>query len=461
MNLHTITTACLAGLLTLAACEDKGRETPASGTNQVNQWIERTMRDNYLWYDEMPAERTLNYKAEPEDFFAKLLSDNDGKDSEEGHHYFSTLEKAVSTKFIADANDTYGFDYAVSTVQGQFSSYKIALVLYVHKDSPAEEAGLRRGHWILGVNGEAGTIQDYDVLDHGSGDTFQLGEIRGQNTLVPTRTVAIGASRAVEDTPFLKDSVYTIGNRRIGYLMYNHFSPSPDEHDYEDTTYDRQLQQLFERFKGQGVNEFVLDLRYNGGGIVSSAILLASLLAPESALGKTMCYIEYNDKNSAKNEEVAFTRSTETVAGNLGLSRLFVLTGSTTASSSELLINSLRPYMEVRVIGLRTYGKTVGMSVYDESDRYGWILSPVTFRSYNRDHEADYEDGIVPDVEINEFQSDLVELGDLEDPLLGQAMREITGERVGLRAASEPVSIELRHRSRHPLRDNLLRIERD
>ena len=90
-------------------------------------------------------------------------------------------------------------------------------------------------------------------------------------------------------------------------------------------------------------------------------------------------------------------KTTEVMAGNLNLQRLFVLTGSTTASASELIINSLRSYLDVRVIGKQTFGKTVGMTIYNESKKYGWILSPVTFHIYNKDREADYEDGFHPD----------------------------------------------------------------
>ena len=83
--------------------------------------------------------------------------------------------------------------------------------------------------------------------------------------------------------------------------------------------------------------------------------------------------MEYNDKNSNKNETLPLLKTTEVMAGNLNLQRLFVLTGSTTASASELIINSLRSYLDVRVIGKQTFGKTVGMTIYNESKKYGWI----------------------------------------------------------------------------------------
>ena len=287
-----------------------------------------------------------------------------------------------------------------------------------------------------------GSIQDYDVLRSGGSVSLQLGkEIGNTKGFVSTRRVTLNASRTVEDTPFLKDSVYTYGNKRIGYLMYNHFASGPDEYDYSDTSYNLYLQQLFEKFKSRNVNEFVLDLRYNGGGLVNCAQLLASLLVRENVLGEPLCIMEYND--------------------NLNLQRLFVLTGSTTASASELIINSLRSYLDVRVIGKQTFGKTVGMTIYNESKKYGWILSPVTFHIYNKDREADYEDGFHPDVAIDEFKSDLAEFGDLKDPLLGQAIYEITGQSPLLRSATPRGNREIQYNPPLSYKDNLLLIPKD
>ncbi len=149
------------------------------------------------------------------------------------------------------------------------------------------------------------------------------------------------------------------------------------------------------------------------------------------------------------------------MAGNLNLQRLFVLTGSTTASASELIINSLRSYLDVRVIGKQTLGKTVGMTIYDESKKYGWILSPVTFHIYNKDREADYEGGFHPDVAIDEFKSDLVEFGDLNDPLLGQAIYEITGQSPFLRSATPRDNREIQYNPPLSYKDNLLLVPND
>ena len=173
-----------------------------------------------------------------------------------------------------------------------------------------------------------------------------------------------------------------------------------------------------------------MDLRYNGGGLTSSARLLTSLLAPEDALGGTFCIFEYNENNKDINKTESLLKTSEVLAGNLNLKRLFVLTGNTTASASELVINSLKPYLgdaNVCLIGKQTFGKTVGMTIYDESEKYGWILSPVAFRSYNKDHKADYDDGFVPDVLVDELDYDLADFGDMHDPLLSLAVFAITG----------------------------------
>ena len=447
-------------IVALLACEKEELHTPATD-NEVNQWIERTLRDHYLWYDDMPAEGAVDRGSAPEEFFLSLLSDQDGKEQAEGHHYFSTLQRAA-TKSITDENDSYGFDFAIGTLQDNDGTHKIALVLYVLKDSPAERAGLRRGDWIVGVNGSYGTLQDYDQLRSGGSATFQLAEsVEGSATSLRLgREIAIEPSTVVEDIPILKDSIYQVGTRRVGYLMYNHFELGPDENDLDDTRYQQQLEELFAQFKQAGVNEFVLDLRYNGGGNVLCAQALASFLSPEAALGETFCLMEYNDKHTDENNAMPLLRTTEILAGNLDLDRLFVLTGSTTASSSELVINTLIPYLgrqNVRLIGRQTFGKTVGATVYNESERYGWILSPITFRIYNRDHEADYADGFAPDVSINEFAYPLAPLGDPRDPLLGYALAEISGiASPALRATSPSSGPDIRYEPPRSLRDNVL-----
>ena len=200
----------------LSACDKE--EVRITDTNQVNNWIEETMRANYLWYDELPDKSQLNFSADPETFFNSLLSDKDGKEINGSLHHFSTIEKSATTKAILDEQNSYGFDFAVTKLQTkEQQTFNIALVIYVLPNSPAAEAGLRRGDWILGVNGELGSIsEDYNSLRSGEKATLYIADYdREKKSFVNARNLTIAASRAMEDTPFLKDSVYQVGGKTV------------------------------------------------------------------------------------------------------------------------------------------------------------------------------------------------------------------------------------------------------
>lgn len=424
-------------MLAVTACQpddDTGKSGVKATDKEVNEWIETTLRKNYLWYDEIPDKAKLNYYTAPETFFTSLLSLKDGKDMNGGHHYFSTIEKKEeTTKAASNVNSTYGFEYALGN--GVFyASQKInaAWVLYVLPDSPASEAGLKRGDWIIGVNSDTPNITDFSELSAGAAATFYLGKYSDQEgALVPDRKIQIAAARDVEDTPFLLDTVYTQYGKRIGYLVYNHFSAGPDEDNTKDVTYNTRMKEIFNRFEIQGVEEFVLDLRFNGGGLLTCAQLLSSLLAPSEALGKPFCVTVSNPVRNQR-KEYPFLKQNELGSGNLNLKRLYVLTGQQTASSSEAVINCLIPYMgreNIRLIGMKTIGKAVGSEPFGEDGEYGYLLHPITLRIYNTDGNADYENGFVPDEEINEitFGNTLYPLGDVREYLLSRALTRITG----------------------------------
>ena len=165
----------------------------------------------------------------------------------------------------------------------------------------------------------------------------------------------------------------------------------------------------------------MLDLRYNGGGLVTSAQILAELLAPESALGNTFCYLQYNDIQSKM-----VTYKLEGAEQNLNLPRLFVLTSNRTASASEAVINGLRPYYDVYLLGEQTEGKNVG-SITLTNDKYDYELHPIVCRIFNVQDQSEYKDGFSSDWEPDEPNSDYrpivnhVELGDKENDVLLKA----------------------------------------
>ena len=255
----------LAVLLLVPSCttDDKVPDLSDEGTND---WIYKVMTDYYLWNEDVPDKGNLNFSLSPDKFFDSLLSDQDGVKYGDGWLTFSRIEKKEEETKSVMAADSYGFEFA---------SYKngnlyYAWVLYVLPGSPAAEAGLERGDWIIAVGSETPNVTNLSAFYSGSETTFLLADaVRKGNeiTFNKKKTISVAASRAVEDTPFLKDSVYTVGDKKVGYLVYNSFSSGPDD---ESTIYDDQMKQVFAEFKAENVSEFVLDLQTHhslGSGI--------------------------------------------------------------------------------------------------------------------------------------------------------------------------------------------------
>lgn len=403
----------LLGLLfTFSACEKE--DNKEEGDNATNRWIENTMREYYLWYEDIPNGKKLDYTADPTVFFRSLLSRQDGKDNPQvsgGHYYYSAIKKKASATTRADMSEepTLGFEFQSWILNSQGTLYG-ANVLYVLPGSPAEKGGLKRGEWIHRINGkpvDKDNINDLlgtKPVELEVSTSFQNSKVRFVE-LVPAR---------VEDNPvFLAEVLQnqSTGGKKVGYLVYNHFTAGPGGDG--DLTYDNALRWAFARFKAEGVEEFVLDLRYNGGGLVTSAQLLAEMLAPISALGSTFCDLIYNDKMSK-----TVTYKLEGTEENLNLPQLLVLTGNRTASASEAVVNGLRPYYKVTLLGERTEGKNVG-SITLSSDKYDYELHPIVCRIYNAVGFTDYATGFPPQWEL--LGNDRMvsgELGDYQNDIL-------------------------------------------
>lgn len=418
-------------LLTACGKDDKDPDvTPEE--NKINTWIYTIMDEHYLWYSDMPAKKSLDFTKDPEDFFGALLSNEDGVMHNGSHMYFSYIKEKTTTKSIPEESPTYGFEFVIYNTDN--NAY-YAQILYVIPNSPADKAGLKRGDWITSIGESEQKITDYSVLESGDAVRFNVRN-RKNNAWVQSRSVNVDAAVTMEINPFIKDTVIRTDGKTIGYLAYTHFASGPNNN--ADKAYDNQMKELFARFKTEQVDEFVLDLRYNGGGLVSSARLLTSLLVKSEALtpkAQVFCKMVYNDKKTrSSNTDLSFENSQDVIAGNLNLSRLYVLTGEMTASASEAVINTLIPYMpngksDIWLIGEKTIGKTVGSNTFGENESYGWILHPIVVRIYNKDGKADYANGFAPDTEINEFvtTNSLYPLGDPDELLFAEAIRRITG----------------------------------
>ena len=409
-----------------------------AGRTRTDRWIDDTMRVWYYWKQDIPHTNDLNYFSPPFEFFASVLSEQDGKDGQP----FSTIDSldAPATRGVPSTDYGYGFQYTTNHVEDNDTAL-YARLLYVSPDSPAGEAGLERGDWILEMDGEPITENNYSRLNGGEGITLTVGYYdAAQDTILAyAEPQTLAPARTFYDNPVHYRNVYVSGSKRVGYLVYNHFTGGLTE---SSTEYDDDLREAFNYFATEQVNEFVLDLRYNNGGQLSCASLLCAMLAPSSALGQTLAYLEFNE--SIGEQEMVFDESLIQGGANLNLSRLYVLTSTETASASEMLINCLKPYMEVVLVGGTTVGKNVASRAF-VNEELMLEMRPIVCKLYNADRESEYAEGFTADVSVDENgdMARFLPFGNPDELMLYTALNLINGTQSETQqAAAQTVTVK-------------------
>lgn len=386
-------------LLTLLSCNSEDSFLPndviVNNDNENNhyinhnRWTYEMMSKHYFWNKDIPDSLSLDFSISPKSFFDNLLSNEDR---------FSWCE--INESYIAE---DLGFHYQTYEVHG----LKVNRVLYVSSNSLMEQ-GLKRG--------------DYFVI---KGDYIEVGHLDNEHFISTNKIKINKVTRGRNLAPTISlDSIYTINSKRIGYFIYDQFESSTD------------VAQISIRLKNLGIDELILDLRYNPGGYVSTSKYLASMLAPKESLGKLYQLQRYNDfqtkvkKDNGESgvDSVFLDKGFVTIDRNLNLKRLVVLTTKNTASASESLIIGLRPYMDVVTIGTTSCGKDVG-SYTIADNRYKYQLQPITFRYYNALNDSTPTTGIIPDIEVADDLNH--ERGDVNEALLKTAIDYLMGNIAG------------------------------
>lgn len=422
--------------LTLMACgEDRSGEYYALIASKT--WIYETMQQNYLFYEDIPAEESLDFFQTPENFLKNAASSRDQKNGT----LFSHID-SVNVSRALSSNPTFGYEAAlIRTGSGDYA----IRVLYTQPGSPAEEAGLKRGDWIIAANNKKIGSGDYSkyVSAPTQSYTFTLGNYNGEgfDTLGVTE---IPAPRYIEETNLMKTSFITAGNRTAAYILYNSFGADDTE----------TLQNMFVEIAARQPNDIILDLRYNPGGYVSTSQLLSTLLAPQNAMGQTFLNMTYNDK-IAKTESYLFEPSLIPGGTPLAYENLYIITSNNTASASEIVINCLRPYLKERLlqVGTATFGKNVAQSLFTDEQSPQLELWLTTAYLSNAEGFQDYFDnGLQPDYELAEnYAGELGELGTAEDMLLAPVFTRMatgsfpTGEDTATETTRSNPNVEVTH----------------
>ncbi len=307
-------------------------------------------------------------------------------------------------------------------------------VLFTDKNSPAGKAGITRGWQITAINGNdisydgsngphVNNVINAVYYDASASFTFKK-----PNGSTLTTTLA---KTVYNIDPVLFDSVYTVGAKKVGYFVFNSFAAVDNSNGPTFTK--QELSRVFNKFQSAGISDLIVDLRYNGGGSVGTAEFLDSLIAPASVAGKEMYHYLYNDVLTARESEVGLQDKVLFAGGgSLNLNNVFFIGTSHTASASELTINNLRPYMDVKLVGDTTYGKPVGFFSFHLTDfpnggtteNFLADLYAINFETRNANNNGGYFNGMIPDAPAVDYVD--VPWGDPNDDNLSQIFNYIS-----------------------------------
>jgi hypothetical protein len=364
-------------ILALAACGGDSSSPTANSTPEPSAggqcstlgqvtFVRDTLQEWYLWYGQLADPDPAGF-ASPEAYLEAVRY----RPLDTSYSYITG--RAESEAFYS-ASQFVGFGLSFR----QISSTQVRIT-QVFPRSPAATAGIARSDYLTSVDGRPVA----ELLQTG-----QLNAALGPSEVGYTVTLGwrtpggeerqAAVTKAVVTIPTVSHTrTFDVDGTRVGYIFFRNFvEPSVAA-----------LDTAFDTLLAQGATDLVLDLRYNGGGRVDVAQHLGGLIGGTGTAGEVLVHFRHNDKNSDRDADVVL----ENEANSLDLPRLVVITTGGSASASELVINGLRPFMTVTVVGSRTFGKPVGQYDFDFCEK---VLFPVAFVGENSRGEADYFNGI-------------------------------------------------------------------
>lgn len=370
-----------------------------AGEDELNDFL-----DNY----DSP-ETLFDYLKSPRDRFSNLYSD------------YTLIENALSGITLSNGME-FGLVYYPDNSRNVFG-----YIRYVLPNTDAQTEGLKRGDLFTTIDGQQINENNYNDLLAQNSYTIGLATYDGTN-FTSTGVTATLNKTEYNENPVYNSQTLDIDGEKIGYLMYNAFIRD----------YDSQLNNAFAQFKSDGVTSLVLDLRYNGGGSVETATDLASMITGQ--FNGQVFYKEFwnEDRQSefASNGVFDNSISNGNSINSLNLPKVYILTTRRTASASELVLNGLRPYIDAVQVGDTTTGKfQASFLLYDApapqfsrseaNPNHTYVMLPLVFKTANASGNTDYNDGLFPQIPMQEDYFNLGQLGDPNEPFLAAALNEI------------------------------------
>lgn len=456
----------------------------ATTDDEINTFIWRGLNTYYLWQEDVPnlADDRFTSIQELQTYFRRF--DNPESTFDGLLFRKGTIDRFswIVDDYVALENSFQGISTSTGMefglVQNRDGSNNVfGFVRYVVPNSSAAENGVERGMYFNSVNGTAITIDNFRQLLFGNASSLTIGFANYNNgNPVSNGTTINLAKTELQENPVAVAETLTIGDKKIGYLMYNQFSAS----------FDSQLNAAFAKFKADNVDELIVDFRYNGGGSVRTSVYLGSMITGQFN-GQVYSRQRWNSKVTAEfNPESFINNFTNQIRntdrdGNvvvnepinsLNLNSVNFIVSSNTASASELVINALNAYIDVNIIGTTTVGKQVGsITLYDSENlqrtgnalnsKHAYAMQPLVLEILNKNNENDI-DGYtpvtdIPGVEIAEDFGNLGKLGETSDPLLNAAVNLITtGAKTNFAGKSDFYAKEIYNSAiAKPMKDNM------
>lgn len=412
----------------------------AGATDEVVKWVDERLQNEYYWLDEYNEKLNMFDYSLPYDKFlsTSLLSMTtnmeDGYVSGGTRYLYSYITRESTTRADDDRTE-HGFGIDIASTyfaDGENEGAAMFVVEHVYQDSPAANAGLKRGDYITKVDGntipvihdannniiEANVSIFMDArnkLESGTGSVTIEGETydKENNKNIIYRHNITSADYLPNPVAYstvlqFDDAVAKVMNpdgKKIGYMVYLGF----------ESDFDGELIESMEYLAAKGVTDLILDLRMNGGGSVNTSTMLASMLLSEDYVGKTYATLKRNPNNTFYPKEHLNTECLITKSGlgdfedkelpNLNLPELWVITSNSTASASEMVIKGLEGLdVPVKLVGKTTNGKNCGMDVIEKTiGSYIYTYAPITFMNYNAKDDNDYADGITPNIDFDKY----------------------------------------------------------
>ena len=414
--------------------------------SEINDFVWKGMNAAYLYKQEIPDldndrfndseeyASYLNDYTSPENLFESLIYERDNIDK-----FSLIVDNYIELEqYLSGVSLSNGLNYGLVYLPNSNNEI-FGYVRYVNNGSAADLANINRGDIFRSIDNIPLSIDNYSDLLSQEIYTVNFANYFNNDTedisddIIELNDINI----ELQKVPLIKNPVHhystlDYSGGKIGYLMYNQFV----------SNYDDYLKTIFSEFKSNSVDELILDLRYNPGGSINSAIVLASLITGqfENEIFNTEQW--NNDIQNYwinNNPEYLINRFT-TFQSSLSLSRVYILTTRSSASASELIINCLKPYIDVVQIGTPTYGKyQASVTLYDSENfsnqnvnrSHNYALQPLVLKTLNVNGETDYYNGINPDYEYEERAFDMGQVGDLNEPMLNFTL-DIIESRISL-----------------------------